>query len=186
MDPLAWLGLKKSSAPAGLAAVHAEVQALLPDDEPVVIRYIVVVAVLLTHVAYADGVVAPDELDHLRVLFRHIDRLPPEEIETLCRTLHEHIPELTDAELEVCFRELKSLCDAEERLQVLRLLASVALANGKIAPSQHGALLKIAQAIGVSEAGLVEVEREVRSGATPPPPGTVSAAREPRCSKEES
>ena len=56
VDPLAWLGLKsKKDAQQGLSAIQSEVRSLLPDDEPVVVRYIVIVAVLLTRIAFADG-----------------------------------------------------------------------------------------------------------------------------------
>ena len=78
MDPLGWLGLRKTRhATPNLSAFHEVVRGFLPDDEPVVIRYVVVVAVLLTRVAHADGTMLHAELEHLRNVFRHIDRMPP-------------------------------------------------------------------------------------------------------------
>ena len=91
MDPLAWLGLRKGrSEYPRLSAVRAIVRELLPDDEPVVIRYIVVVAMLLSRVAFADGRFLECERDHLRLLFKHIDRMPPDGIARLTAALNEH------------------------------------------------------------------------------------------------
>lgn len=175
MDPLAWLGLKKQrEAHPRLSAINVAVRDLLPEDEPVVLRYIVIVAVLLTRVAHADGVFLECELTHLRQLFQHIDRMPPDGINTLCATLNENAPTLSDDEIELCYRELKSLCDADERLQVIRLLAGLATADGGIVPSEHGTLMKIAAELGVPEEALAEVEEEALTrGAVPTPPASL-------------
>lgn len=178
MDPLAWLGLKKQKdAHPQLSAVNSAVRDLLPDDEPVVLRYIVIVAVLLTRVAHADGVFLECELAHLRQLFQHIDRMPPEGINTLCGTLNAQVPNLSEDELQLCFRELRSLCNADERLQVMRLLAGLATADGGIVPSEHGTLMAIAAELDVQAEALAEVEDEALTTdnvpappASPPPP----------------
>jgi DnaJ like chaperone protein len=161
MDPLSWLGLRKKGGDyPNLGAIHAAVRELLPDDEQVIIRYIVIVAVLLTKVAKADGRVLECELDRLRALFSHIDRIPPESIDKLCDTLNESVSQLDPKELELCFRELKSLCDASERVGVMRLLARQATADGQIVASEHGELLAIARELGVPEDALEELELE--------------------------
>jgi uncharacterized tellurite resistance protein B-like protein len=160
VDPLAWLGLKRRDEHPHLAAIRRVVKELLPNDEPVVHRYIVVVALLLTRVARADGVFLQCELNQLHRLFEHVERLAPDAIDTLCTALNEHAEDLDDDELELCFHELKALCDADERLQVMRLLAAIATADGKIAPSEHGALMEVAAALGVAEGDLAHLESE--------------------------
>lgn len=144
------------------------VRELLPDDEPVVVRYIVVVAALLTKVAHADGVFLECELDHLRSLFRHIDRMPPDGIDRLCQVLDEAVPELTEDENELCMRELKTLCDADERLQIMRLLASQANSDGCIVASEHGTLMEIARALDVPEESMEKIEIEAIAADRPP------------------
>ena len=179
MDPLAWLGLKRGrNRHPNLAAIHNRVRALLPNDEPVVIRYIVIVAILLTQVAQSDGRVMKCEFDHLHVLFRHIDRMPPEGIDALCQALNKHVPEMTEPELALCFQELKSLCDAKERLQVMRLLAGQATSDGAVAPSEHRALMAIAQELDVPSELIEDLEIEALSSETPP------LAIEPRAGAE--
>jgi len=171
VDPLAWLGLKKQKdAHPQLSAINTAVRELLPDDEPVVLRYIVIVAVLLTRVAHADGVFLECELNHLHQLFQHIDRMPPDGITTLCGTLNEHVPNLSEEESALCFRELKSLCNADERLQVMRLLAGLATADGGIVPSEHGTIMAIGAELGVPEESLVELEDEALAAETIPTP----------------
>lgn len=183
MDPLAWLGLRKSKAHPNLAAIQDAVRAVLPDEEPVVIRYIVVVTVMLTRVAHSDGRLARSERDRLAALFRHIDRFPAEAVDQLCDTLNEQVPLLEIDELDVCYRELRSLCDADERQQVLRLLASLASADGKIAPSEHGELCAIAKELGVDEEQIEVLEIDAMSAelsTTLPPPGSVRTSSRPR------
>lgn len=174
MDPLAWLGLRSPrSAHPNLSAIADTVSQLLPDDEAVVRRYIVVVAALLARVARSDGRLMQCELDRLRNLFRHIDRMPAGGIDALCALLDERVPHLTEAELGLCYRELKSLCDAAERRQVLRLLASQATADGHIVPSEHGALAEIARELGVDDQELAALELEAIGGELPLPPDSL-------------
>ena len=158
MDPLAWLGLRRANE--GLAAIHDEVSRLLPDAEPAVVRYIVIVAALLTRIANADGRIVRSERKHLNGIMRHIDRMPADQIDAFCELLAERAPKLSDDELQVCYRQLRSLCDAEERVQVLRLLASQAGADGSIETSEHSELLSIAVALGIEQEQLEELELE--------------------------
>jgi DnaJ like chaperone protein len=169
MDPLAWLGLKRTRRRrANLTEIHECVRKLLPNDEPVVLRYIVIVAVLLTRVAQSDGNVLSCEMDHLRLLFQHIDRMPPEGVDELCATLNDRVPLLTEEELRLCFRELKSLCNAKERLQVMRLLASQATSDGSVAPSEHSTLVEIADGLDVPTELIEDIEIEALSSEAPP------------------
>ena len=156
MDPLAWLGVRKERS--HLAALHAEIRRLLPEDESVVIRYMVVVAVLLTRVAHADGRVYDSERERLAALFRHTDRLPPDRIESLCKLLDEQVPKMSANEIDTCYTQLRSLCNAEERLQVVRLLARQATADGEIHVEEHAALFEVATALGVTGEILEEIE----------------------------
>lgn len=168
MDPFAWLGLVRGRGPAtALGAIHGRVKNLLPDDESVVHRYIVIVAVLLTRVAQSDGACARGERDHLDALFRHVDRMPAEGVAELCRTLEETVPKLSSADLERCGRELKSLCDAEERLQVMRLLARHATIDGEVRPAEHEELARIAAHLDVPTALLAQLEVDALASEEP-------------------
>ena len=107
-------------------------RSLLPDDEAVVVRYIVVVSALLARTALADGRVLGSERASLRSLFEHIDSLPKDGIERLIACLEEQANKLQPDELETCYREIRSICDHGERLQVLQRLVEVADADGRI------------------------------------------------------
>jgi DnaJ like chaperone protein len=178
VDPLSWLGLRKPrAANANLAAIHERVQGLLPDDEPAVLRYIVVVAALATRIIHADGRVLQIELERLRTLFQHVDRMPEEGIDELCDLLNERAPKLTPVELELCFKELRALCNSEERRGVLRLLALQASADGEIHPNEHAVLVEIAAALGVeaSEVAILEAAA-LRESTLPTAPISLSPA----------
>lgn len=170
MDPLSWLGLRKARAGnTNLSVIHELMRELLPDDEPVVLRYIVVVAVLLTRIVHADGRVLAAEIERLQAVFRHIDRMPPDGVDELCQTLNERVPKLTSAEIDLCYAELKALCDASERREVLRLLATQAVADGVIDPAEHGALLEIARELAVPEDEVAGLEQEALRHSQVPP-----------------
>jgi uncharacterized tellurite resistance protein B-like protein len=161
VDPLAWLGFREA-ADGNLLKIQAAVRDALPEDrESVVVRYIVVVCVLLTRVAYSDGRVDGSELDHLRELLRRVDRLPAEGIETVCRTLHERVPALSREELTLCYRELRALCDGKERRQVMKLLAELAEVDGTVGAAELQELGRIAAELGLgpSDLGLDVPER---------------------------
>jgi uncharacterized tellurite resistance protein B-like protein len=150
VDPLAWLGLRES-ADSNLVKIQTAVRDVLPKDrEAVVVRYIVVVCILLTRVACADGRVDRSELDHLRALLRRVDRLPAAGIDAVCRILHQRVPALTREELKLCYCELRALCDAKERRQVMRLLADLARVDGTIGEAELRELDAIAGQLGLA------------------------------------
>lgn len=169
MARLGWLGWTKgSSGSEGLRAIQSRVKLLLPDDESVVHRYIVIVSVLLTRVAQCDGEVRRCEIEHLGVLFRHVDRMPAEGIDGLCGMLTEFVPRLSEHEVAICFRELKSLCNASERLEVMRLLAGQAAIDGILPPRVHEELVSIANGLDVPTVSIEELEIDALSVDAPP------------------
>ena len=81
-------------------------------------------------------------------------------IDAVCRALHGKIPSMSEVELDLCYRELKALCDGRERLQIVRLLAHLATADGAMSPAEHEELVRIAEEIGIPISELEAVERE--------------------------
>lgn len=161
MGLLAWLGFKQGDAYPNLDALLGELRKALPDDESVVLRYIAIVIVLLGKVACADGRFTDKEEETLRSLLSHIERLTPSSVEAVCQALHGKLPNLSDEELELCYRELKALCDGRERLEVIRLLVGLAAVDGALSEAEHAALATIAKELGVALSDLDEVAGEV-------------------------
>jgi len=166
MGLLAWLGLKPGDAHPNVDALLSELRRALPHDESVVLRYIAAVVVLLGKVATADGRFTQDEEHTLRSLLANIEGLTPEAIEAVTRALHNKIPEISDEELTVCVRELKSLCDGKERLEVCRVLAKVAVSDGSLTPAERAELHHVADELGVPESDLEAVEQSVEREAS--------------------
>lgn len=160
MGLLAWLGLKSGDYP-NLDALVAELRAALPDDESVFIRYIAIVVVLIGRVACADGNLSPEEEQNLRELLARIDRLSPTGVEAVCGALRARAHKVDEEELALCFREIKSLCDARERVEILRLLARLAIVDGEASTAEHVELETIAAELGISLADLATVQEEV-------------------------
>ena len=161
MGLLSWLGLKRGDDYPNLDVLLKELRKALPDDESVFIRYIAVVVVLIGRVAWADGRLSPEEERSLRDLLAHIDRLSPSGVEAVCAALRGQIPAVNDEELDLCYRELKSLCDGRERVEILRLLVKLAVVDGESSTAEHAELEAIAARLGVSLADLASVEQEV-------------------------
>jgi DnaJ like chaperone protein len=160
---LSWLGLKRGDDYPNLDALIKELRKALPDDESVFIRYIAVVVVLIGRVAWADGRLSAEEEQNLRELLAHIDRLSPAGIEAVCGALRGQAPKVNEEELELCYRELKSLCDARERVEIIRLLAKLAVVDGETSTAEHAELEAIAAELGISLMDLATVEHEAAS-----------------------
>jgi uncharacterized tellurite resistance protein B-like protein len=159
---LSWLGIKQEEYP-NLDALMRELRRALPDDEAVVIRYIAIVVVLVARVAWADGRLSHQEEQTLRDLLTHVDRLSPSGVDAVCQALKGKLPQVSDDELELCYRELKSLCDGRERVEVLRLLAQIAVVDGESSTAEHAELEAIAAELGISITDLATVEEEAAS-----------------------
>jgi len=160
---LSWLGLKRGDDFPNLDTLIKELRKALPDDESVFIRYIAVVVVLIGRVAWADGKLSSAEEQSLRELLAHIDGLSPSGVEAVCGVLRGQVPQVNEEELELCYRELKSLCDAGERVEILRLLAKLAVVDGHSSTAEHAELEAIAAELGISLADLATVEHEAAS-----------------------
>ena len=163
MGLLSWLGLRRGDGYPNLDALLVELRKALPDDESVLIRYIAIVLVLVSKVAWADGRLSPAEDRSLRELLSHVDGLSPTGVEAVVAALHGKFPEVSDSELTLCYRELKSLCNARERVEILRLLAKLAAVDGDTSTAEHDELESIAGELGISIADLASVEAEAAS-----------------------
>lgn len=161
MGVLSWLGLQRGDEYPNLDALLKELRRALPDDESVVVRYIAIVVVLLGRVAMADGRFSEKEEQSLRGLLSHIDRLAPPGVEAVCAALKGKLPQVSDDELSLCYRELKGLCDGRERVEVMRLLTQLAAVDGEPTLTEHAELEAIASALGVPMSALADVEEEV-------------------------
>jgi uncharacterized tellurite resistance protein B-like protein len=158
---LSWLGLRQGDGYPNLDGLLKELRKALPDDESVVLRYIAIVIILLGKVAWADGRFNAGEEETLRSLLAHIDRIAPSGVEAVCNSLRGQVPRVSDSELSLCYRELKALCDFQERREVMRLLTRLAAADGETSEAEHAALEAIAAELGISLGELESVEEEV-------------------------
>jgi uncharacterized tellurite resistance protein B-like protein len=172
---LSWLGLRREDDYPNLDALLRELRRALPDDESVFIRYIAIVIVLIGRVAWADGRLSDKEEERTRELLAHIQRMSPSGVEAVCMALKGRLPDVSDDELSLCYRELKALCDGKERVEILRLLAKLAAVDGEPSTAEHAELEAIAAALGISIADLVTIEEETaREEGTPSPTSTRS------------
>ncbi|HVY46662.1 MAG TPA: TerB family tellurite resistance protein [Minicystis sp.] len=157
MGLLAWLGLQKAHEYPNLDVLLKELRRALPDDEQVVLRYIAIVIVLLGKVAVADGRFSAKEDQALHVLLTRVGRIAPDAVDRVCQALQGKLPSVTDAELELCYRELRSICDHQERVEVVRLLLELAEVDGDPCTSENAEVERVAQELGVSLAEVVRM-----------------------------
>ena len=167
MGLLAWLGLKQGDEYPNLDALIKELRRALPEDESVLIRYVAIVVVLVSRVAFADGRLSDKEEQSLRALLSHVHGLSPSGVEAVCQALKGKLPQVSDDELALCYRELKALCDGRERVEILRLLAKLAVVDGDSSTAEHAELEAIAAELGISITDLVTVEEEAKSELAP-------------------
>lgn len=182
MGLLAWLGLKQGGSFPNLDALLTELRAALPDDEAVVLRYIATVIVLLGKVACVDGRFSDKEDELLRELLTHVDGLAPSGVEAVFNALQGKLPALQEGEVDRCYRELKALCNASERVEVVRLLIRLAAADGAPTPAERAEIERIAEELGVSLADIepdLSVEAGPQAGSPAPPDDRSDPGSEP-------
>ncbi|MCC6553616.1 MAG: TerB family tellurite resistance protein [Polyangiaceae bacterium] len=155
MGLLAWLGFQQGSSFPNLQALLRELRSALPDDEAVVLRYIAIVVVLLGKVATVDGRFSDKEEETLRALLAHVEGLDPSGVEAVFTALRGKIPSLQEAEVDRCYRELKALCNAEERAHVIRLLVRLAASDGAPTAAEQAEIERIADELGVPRADVI-------------------------------
>lgn len=161
MGILSWLGIRRGDSYPNLDALLKELRRALPDHESVVLRYIAIVVILLSKVAWADGCYTEEEEEALRGLLAHIEKLSPSGIDAVCTAVRSNASEVSEEELSLCYRELKALCDGRERMEVMRLLAQVAVSDGAATESEHAVLQSIAEELGIPAEDLASVREEV-------------------------
>ncbi|AUX46186.1 DNA-binding protein [Sorangium cellulosum] len=177
MGLLAWLGLKQGGSFPNLDALLKELRTALPDDEAVVLRYIATVIVLLGKVACVDGRFSSKEDELLRELLTHVDGLAPSGVDAVFNALQGKLPALQEGEVDRCYRELKSLCNASERVEVVRLLIRLAAADGAPTPAERAEIQSIAEELGVS---LADIEPDLSLPGPASSPAAPEEQREPR------
>jgi DnaJ like chaperone protein len=165
---LTWLGFKQGDAYPNLDGLIKELRRALPEDEGVLIRYIAIVVVLIARVAWADGRLSEKEEQTLRDLLAHVDRLSPSGVEAVCQALKGKLPQVSDEEMALCYRELKALCDGRERVEILRLLARLAAVDGETSTAEHAELEAIAAELGIPFTELANAEEEAENRAGRP------------------
>ena len=168
MGLLAWLGLQRGTDYPNLNALLAELRRALPNDESVVIRYLAIVIALLGRVAVVDGRFTDKEEKTLRSLLAHVDRLAPSGVDSVCDALRGEFPSLTGDEVDLCYREIKALCDGKERIDVLRVLTRLATADGDLSPEEDAELRTIATQIGIPVGEFEAVVLETKAGRSSP------------------
>jgi DnaJ like chaperone protein len=151
---LNWLGLRSDDSFPNVESLTRELRRAMPDSESCVLRYIAIVVVLLGRVAWADGGFSEPEEARLRELLKHIDGLAPSGVDAVCKAVRGRMSDITEDELDVCYRELKALCDGNQRVEVLRLLRDLAAVDGRPSAPERAAIADIAVHLGVSEATL--------------------------------
>ena len=161
MGILSWLGIRQGDEYPNLHALLKDLKRALPDHESVVLRYIAIVVILLSKVAWADGNFSAGEEEALRELLAHIDKLSPSEVDAVCTKVRVHAPDVDDDELALCYRELKALCDGRERMEVMRLLTELAASDGNPSAAERAELESIAAELGVPPGDLASVTNEV-------------------------
>ena len=161
MGILSWLGIRQGDEYPNLHALLKELKHALPEHESVVLRYIAIVVILLSKVAWADGQFSEAEEEELRELLAHIDKLSPSAVDAVCTKLRVQAPDVNEDELALCYRELKALCDGRERMEVMRLLTQLAASDGEPTETERAALHSIADELGVPSSDLASVEQEV-------------------------
>lgn len=129
-----------------------EARAFGPDD------YRLAAASLLVHLAHADGVIANDEMSHLRELIAQNFELGPQETMRLIHSAEESDREAVD--FYHFTKILTRTLDQEGRLRIIEMMWEIAFADGSVHELEENIVARIADLLGVSPHDRVRLRQE--------------------------
>jgi uncharacterized tellurite resistance protein B-like protein len=158
-----WL---RSQAPreelSGGGALHASVARELPGADAETVAVVTSITGLLGIVAYADRNYSQAEEARVRLELGRVSGMTAAGVEAICKTLRQHIVEISAVQMPRYTRALMELADDELRREVLGALIDLAAADESITLTETNLLRQITKSLGLSQNDYVELQERHR------------------------
>lgn len=143
---------------SGGGALHASVAGELPGADAETVAVVTSITGLLGIVAYADRNYSQAEEARVRQELERVSGMTEAGVEAICKTLRQHIVEISAVQMPRYTRALRELGDEELRREVLGALIDLAAADESITLAETNLLRQITKSLGLSQTDYVELQ----------------------------
>ena len=147
---------------SGGGALQASVARELPSADTETIAVVASITGLLGIVAYADRSYSDAEEARVRHELARVHGMTDSGIDAICKTLREHIVEISAVQMPRYARALRDLGDDEVRREVLGALIDLAAIDASISLAETNLLRQITKSLGLSQHDYVELQERHR------------------------
>jgi len=143
-------------------ALRASIERELPGADAETVTVVTSITGLLGTVAYADRDYSPSEEARVRAELLRVQGMTPSGVDAICKTLREHIVEITSIETPRLARALLELADRDLRREVLGAMVELAAADEAISFTETNVLRQLTKSLGLSQADYLELQERHR------------------------
>jgi len=154
------LGAREDVSAGG--ALRASIERELPGADPETIAVVTSIAGLLGTVAYADRDYSPVEEARVRAELLRVQGMTQNGVDAICKTLRQHIVEISSVETPRFARALLELGDEDLRREVLGAMVELAAADEAITLAETNMLRQLTKSLGLSQQDYLELQERHR------------------------
>ena len=154
------LGAREDASAGG--ALRASIERELPDADAETVTVVTSIAGLLGTVAYADRDYSPAEEARVRAELLRVQGMTLSGVDAICKTLREHIVEISSVETPRFTRDLRELADTDLRREVLGAMVELAAADESITLAETNMLRQLTKSLGLSQEDYLELQQRHR------------------------
>jgi len=158
-----WLKTQSAREEAsGGGALRASIERELPNADAETVTVVTSIVGLLGTVAYADRDYAPAEEARVRAELLRVQGMTLSGVDAICKTLREHIVEISSVETPRFARALLELADQDLRREVLGAMVELAAADESISLAETNMLRQLTKSLGLSQQDYLELQERHR------------------------
>ena len=143
-------------------ALRASIERELPDADAETITVVTSIAGLLGTVAYADRDYSTTEEARVRAELLRVQGMTVSGVDAICKTLREHIIEISSVQTPRFARALVELADLDLRREVLGAMVELAAADESITLVETNMLRQLTKSLGLSQQDYLELQERHR------------------------
>lgn len=147
---------------SGGGALRVSIERELPNADAETVTVVTSIAGLLGIVAYADRNYSAEEEARVRQELARVHGMTEAGINAICKTLREHIVEISAVQLPRYARALLELADEELRREVLAALIDLAAADASLSLPETNLLRQITKSLGLSQQDYTQLQQQHR------------------------
>jgi uncharacterized tellurite resistance protein B-like protein len=142
--------------------LRASIERELPEADAETITVVTSIAGLLGTVAYADRDYSAAEEARVRAELLRVQGMTASGVDAICKTLRDHIVEISSVETPRFARDLLELADEDLRREVLGTMVELAAADESITLAETNMLRQLTKSLGLSQQDYLELQERHR------------------------